>query len=341
MENNISLSIIIPAYNAQNHIKSCLDSLLYECNNSTMYNHMVEIIIIDDGSTDETFEIANSYSKFFDSTYINLNVVSQINSGVSQARNTGLFLASGKYIFFLDADDCLRENSLTSIFSDIEKNYDFCAYSHHNLFMESGKQEEVSLPVIGDNIDKNNTADFIMYSTSSLNECWGKLFKNSIIKEHQICFQKGIKSGEDLLFVMEYYTYAKTISFKKESILNYRIHSQSAMHGFNVENRMKFNEYLYSYYLKYITNKNDDLKKAAYVYHFRIMTDLFRTYSIQENAKKNLTFLYGCNMSKDVISKLKFSDIPLYKRLEYLMMKYKLITLSLAYYKLKAKGLSK
>ena len=94
-ENNELISIIVPVYNSQQYLRQCLESLL----NQTYKN--LQIICIDDGSTDDSLSILNSYKKKDKRIYI----YSKKNEGVSQARNYGLSMAKGKYIMFVDSDD--------------------------------------------------------------------------------------------------------------------------------------------------------------------------------------------------------------------------------------------
>ena len=108
--NNIDISIIMPAYNAQKYIKESIDSVL----NQSFENF--ELIIINDGSKDNTEHIIKEYQ---DQRIV---LISQKNGGVSNARNAGLKLAKGKYITFLDADDTFPKDSLKSRFEYLESN---------------------------------------------------------------------------------------------------------------------------------------------------------------------------------------------------------------------------
>src|SRR5690606_15785652 len=96
------VSVVIPVYNAERHLRKCLDSVLNQ--NYSEY----EVLIIDDGSTDNSLEIADEYS----GKYEIIKVYSQINQGPSAARNTGIQHTTTPYITFLDADDKLREDYL-------------------------------------------------------------------------------------------------------------------------------------------------------------------------------------------------------------------------------------
>ena len=126
MEQKGLVSVIIPAYNAGKYIQECLDSVL-----SQTYQNL-EIIVIDDGSIDETYEIVKAYSNKF----ARLILVHQENGGVCAARNKGLDLASGEYIMFVDADDYLRLDAVELLYKDIIQN-----------------EAEVSCGLMGDNID--------------------------------------------------------------------------------------------------------------------------------------------------------------------------------------------
>ncbi len=105
------ISIIIPSYNQQEYLPNAIDSVL-----SQTYKHY-ELIIVDDGSTDNSLEIAESYAK--DNPYI--TVVSQVNKGLASARNTGIMHALGDYILPLDADDILLENALEVLTEKIKE----------------------------------------------------------------------------------------------------------------------------------------------------------------------------------------------------------------------------
>ena len=96
----LTLSIIVPIYNVAPFLKQCIDSILLQTMND------FELILINDGSTDESGEICNNYSKMDR----RIKVIHQINKGVSSARNTGIFIAQGDYIAFVDPDDTIEPN---------------------------------------------------------------------------------------------------------------------------------------------------------------------------------------------------------------------------------------
>lgn len=110
------ISIIIPAYNVEKYLSRCLDSIINQ-NNFDKYKDNIEIIIINDGSFDDTAIIASEYCN----EYSFINMYSQTNGGLSAARNFGLQNSSGKYVWFIDSDDWIAQDSFQVIFDEISK----------------------------------------------------------------------------------------------------------------------------------------------------------------------------------------------------------------------------
>src|SRR5690625_3677419 len=106
------VTIIIPVYNVEKYIAECLNSVIRQT-----YSN-IEVIIINDGSNDNSYEIIESYSK----KYNNLKIIDQENKGQSVARNVGLTKAKGKYIYFLDSDDYIKDITIENLVSKMEEN---------------------------------------------------------------------------------------------------------------------------------------------------------------------------------------------------------------------------
>ena len=111
MNNQPKVSIIVPIYNVEEYLVKCLDSLV----NQTLKE--IEIICINDGSTDNSLEILKAYAQKDD----RITVINKKNSGVSDARNTGLEMANGEYVMFVDSDDYLEIQTCQSIYEKIKK----------------------------------------------------------------------------------------------------------------------------------------------------------------------------------------------------------------------------
>ena len=191
------LSIIIPAYNAAHYLEKCLSGLL--CNSSYSY----EIIVINDGSTDNTSNIASSFAD----KYSQVKYIEQTNMGVSAARNAGLKIATGKYITFVDADnELLQLPAILETLHNFDMDLligDFHEIKSDGTIVRSRKLSEL----IADNRDSLNQE---LLGNYLLNTCWGKFYLNAIIKEHHITFPLNVKMGEDLIFVLKYMEFVNT-----------------------------------------------------------------------------------------------------------------------------------
>ncbi|MCI7792308.1 MAG: glycosyltransferase [Lachnospiraceae bacterium] len=202
------LSIIIPAYNAERYLEKCISGLIH----TTPFTY--EVIIINDGSTDNTSKIASSYA----SQYSYIKYIEQENSGVSSARNTGLKVAAGKYITFVDADDELLE--LPAILEMLaDSNYDLVIGDFHEINPDGKivRSRQLSKSIS----DNRELLDQELLGNYLLNTCWGKFYLNHIIKEHQITFPPQVKMGEDLIFVLHYMQYVNHFHCLPVYIYNY------------------------------------------------------------------------------------------------------------------------
>lgn len=118
------VSIIIPVYNTENYLKKCLDSVV----NQTLED--IEIICINDGSTDRSLGILNDYAQ----KYSKIIVINQENKGVSEARNEGIEKASGEYIMFLDSDDYFQPQACETAYNSVNSSdYDLGIFGHYIL----------------------------------------------------------------------------------------------------------------------------------------------------------------------------------------------------------------
>ena len=116
MEVKYTVSIIIPVYNVEDYLEKCLDSMVHQ----TMDKSKMEVLLIDDGSSDGSPEICDRYAKEYDI----FKVFHNKNGGVSTARNFGIDKAQGKYIMFIDSDDYLSHNSVKDIAHFFDKHFD-------------------------------------------------------------------------------------------------------------------------------------------------------------------------------------------------------------------------
>lgn len=197
------ISVIVPMYNASKTIKKCLNSIT----NQNYSN--IELIIIDDGSSDNCWEIAESYLSQCDINYV---IKRKENGGVSSARNMGIDISSGKYLVFVDSDDELGLDFLNSAYDELkQKNGDMIISGY--VVKVNGSIIKRYNPKFQCVMDRNDYVDFIteMVDDRYILSPWAKIFKADIIKENNIRFDETKSIGEDLIFNLNYLKYGKII----------------------------------------------------------------------------------------------------------------------------------
>lgn len=218
------VSIIIPVHNCETYIEECLNSIV----NQTYKN--IEIVVVDDGSTDRTFDICTNFQK----THPEIILKTQANKGVSSARNSGIESSKGEYVCFVDADDFIPTDYVSGLIENAREEIDFtcCNYS---MFENIGLIKDRSKDITKKTMDKDEMIGELLLGNNILGTPWGKLFKRSIIKEGNIIFDEGLKVCEDLLFCIQYaikannniYTAKPTYFYRKnEGSFNARMKSK-------------------------------------------------------------------------------------------------------------------
>lgn len=217
----MTISIIIPCYNAQKYLRECLDSLLAQ----RMENF--EVILIDDGSRDATAQIAGEYVRR-DKRF---HLIQQENSGVSVARNAGLSAAQGEWILFVDADDLLPPDALENLLACAKPGVQMVV-SLHETFGED-MTSRVELPQ-SRWMDKTGAARChaaalrLIEGDAVLNIMCNKLHRRAFLKEEGIVLTPGVRMAEDALFNLEAVLCAQEIAFCDRVTYRYRIHGASA-----------------------------------------------------------------------------------------------------------------
>lgn len=191
------LSIILPVYNDEKYIRDTLSSIYKQSLDKSKY----ELIIIDDGSTDETLKICRDFLQQYND--MNANIYTQSNKGVSAARNKGLEYANAKYVTFVDGDDILESNCLKHTISKLLKikNIDLTSYLRTQREEELGEKGPSQII-----IEQCNSMYSYMLSNTTMYDGYvtNKIFDMGIIKKNNIHFQEGITYWEDMLFVEQY-----------------------------------------------------------------------------------------------------------------------------------------
>jgi len=254
------ISIIVPVYNAEKYLKQCVDSLI----NQT-YNNL-EIILLDDGSTDNSPALCDEYAKNDN----RIKVVHKSNSGVSDTRNKGIEIALGEYIGFVDSDDWLEPdayefllNNAITYGADISACGAMCQKDDLSFFKID--EECWSTPTL---FEGKNKVNFILDSYYTSYVIWNKIYKAEIIKN--IKMDTSMKIAEDSVFLYNCVKGCKKIVVENSPKYYYRYSSSSAIHtlGDRDNDRFKYMDIVYNeemktkeniskfanFYLRYLVN---------------------------------------------------------------------------------------
>ena len=217
---NIKLSIIVPVYNVAPYLRKCVDSLLAQ--DITDY----EIILVDDGSTDDSGAIADELVDAFRlsplTSRLEMRVIHQANAGLSAARNAGIAAAQGDYILFVDSDDYLQPNTLGALLKQVERdNLDVLRFRYQNV-KESG---EVFVPHEGMKTDYNNYSSEPTDGLTFLNDrMWVQCYVVQFLVRREIVLQEQFTPGiyfEDTDWTPRMLLYAKRVASTDLVVYNY------------------------------------------------------------------------------------------------------------------------
>lgn len=261
--NHMLLSVIIPAFNAENKIERCLKSLI------KLREKNVEFIIVDDGSSDNTAKICEEFLKA-DSRF---RMIRQNNSGVSGARNKGIEHARGKYIGFVDADD-----EVTGEYEDIIREiknteYDLYSFPFYIQYSNILKKQERVFYKEGKNEKKLLYNNFLRENSNCV---WNNIYRLSVIRNFDIKFMDGMKMGEDCIFNAQYFQNCKEVDYiNKYGYIYYYDDNSSASRTRRIEYLKDFVKIYDTFFAFYDTFKNLDLEfEFSYQYYFDMVYEI-------------------------------------------------------------------
>lgn len=329
----IWLSIIIPVYEVEKYIAQCLDSTVRQKASLTCG---IEVIVVDDGSPDDSGKIADTYEK----EYPFVKVIHKQNAGVAAARNTGIEEATGEWLYFVDSDDWLAEGA-------IEKLYDKCrecgdsdiilldAYRNclqkevpwEHFIRNASWDDEKSLRNLQIGVLYYPMLD--MKTNTPLAAPWDKVFKRGFLLEHQILFRENLKVLDDMIFCMEAFGKAGKISYSKEKVYHYRYVSNSITNSYKPDRIRQDKivwEYLQNYMDKQIVEKNwthEDRRQFEQAYYSRII----KSYSICcrlcfFNPKNEKKIFNKITYAKDVLQSYPYREA--FEKIQFENLEWKL-----------------
>lgn len=254
----MKITIIVAIYNIEKYIEKCIQSLI-----SQSYKNL-EIILVDDGSSDNSAEICKKY----ETKDNRIQYLKKKNGGLSSARNFGIDNASGQYILFVDGDDYIRQDAIEILVAELSKNeYDILVYNYCVVYGTEIKNPHIKL------CSEEKNKKYILYTNSACD----KIFKTVFFKNNGIRFPEGI-IYEDLAIIPSLAGYTDNIGFLEEYLYYYVQRSSSIMHI------KEFN-----------ANRDDKFKALENLKKSFIMADSFEKFysEIEYLYIKNLLIMYS------------------------------------------------
>ena len=259
--NEILFSVVVSIFNIEKYVKRCIDSIV----NQTYQN--LEIILVDDGSTDSSGKICDSFSKID----ARIKVIHKTNQGLGMARNTGLDYATGEYICFFDGDDFvdLRLFEICNNYLKEKKvdilDYDFYSYANNHFEINKfNRKEKLYLrKEIMDVLVPNtffDSKDYRFYGSA-----WTKIYRLNTCKRIGFKFVSEREFiSEDYFTILKFYNKIDSIMIIKEKLYFYCLNDGSLTHSY-IKDRLEKNMFQYEQSIKLILDQNLDKKLISYV----------------------------------------------------------------------------
>ena len=217
---DIKVSVVMPIYNAYDYLRPAIDSVL------TGTLKEIEIICVDDGSTDHSLDILKEYQ----AADPRVRIITESNAGPAVARNKGLSRARGEFVIFLDADDFYHPTLLEKLYNlAVEKNLDI-SVADYDIFNSRKSRFERNIPAEhadifkGDEVVSKSTYPDEIFQCVS-NYVWNKMFRRSFLTEKGLLFDEELRVFEDAYFVMTSLSLASAIGKVNEVLIHHRVYS--------------------------------------------------------------------------------------------------------------------
>lgn len=331
----IKISVILAVYNTEKYLRKCLDSLI----NQTLQD--IEIICVNDGSTDNSLKILNEYQKL-DSR---IKVVNKENGGLSSARNEGMKYAKGEYIMHFDSDDYYELNMLEYMYNQTkENNCDVFICGYYTEYVNEGYVVNNSGYDIVVKTD-NELRELIYFLNISgmFNLVWNKIYKTSYVKNNQFKFPDFATTGQDLFFNVDIFKNTKKIGMTKKQFCHYmkydtetlvsKFHSnlyyialkryESIKELFDCYkmDSIKEREWLVEYYFHNIQNCLINLFRKDCIFNKNQKLDYIKQFIIENNfLTDNLKYFKCKNLyDKIFLRSIKFQNVIIIYYFYYLL----------------------
>lgn len=288
---NAKVSVIVPVYNGSAYIEEAVNSLLMQSYENT------EIIVVNDGSYDNTREILEKIS--FE--YPSVVVINQENMGVSEARNNGISMSCGEFIMFMDSDDKVDIDWIKKAVGHITSGrFEIAIGGYDVKYRDTGKLDSTSC--FGDFIaGRDEIIDKVFRHRDILPAIWNKIYYADIIKQNNIKFDSRYAIGEDLLFLVNYMIHVKKAIAYSDRTYCYFLNSDGAMQSHNSSREFKeswLTEWTSVNHSEEILLKNGIKSKSLKVKKVRIadkLISIIQRYGYETPLKKEMLCFQRAN----------------------------------------------
>ncbi len=306
MENQALISIIIPVYNVEDYLRECIDSVI----NQTYKN--LEIILVDDGSTDSSGAICDEYAEK-DSR---IRVIHKENSGPSATRNVGIKNAEGKYIYFLDSDDYLTDNAIELLVNTAEVNDADLVFFDAYSFSDDGSPVKQGYVINGTYETKSGYEILTELCKNKDYHCSIPLlfFRNDFIKNNNLSLVESAYCSEDLLFTYQVYCTAEKVAQCKNTLYHRRYRSNSIVTSKKSLRHFRSCKFVYDAvrdFSEQIGKLNDSTSKD---YTVRCALNVFNVYEKLSKADKKVCKKELSDFKKNVLENKAFGNTALKMR---------------------------
>ena len=288
------ISIIVPVYNVEKYLEKSLRSFVSQTLND------IEIIVVDDGSPDESYKIYNRFAEE-DSR---IKIIKKQNAGVSEARNTGLERATGEYVMFADSDDWMEKNCCEVMLKEAERTQSDMVLADvivvtngvpkvNHIFGEPFVTED---PEFIKSYQKTcigysyNPLPSGKWKTPGMGSPWNKLFKRSIIEDNGLRFDPYVKGiYDDNLFTLHYLMHVKKLAYIQVPVYDFRLVEGSITQSYKA-NTLDINRRIFERINDFIDETGDRayFEEAFYVYVIRRLSKSMNVYFFANNNPKPL-----------------------------------------------------
>ena len=267
----IELSVIVPVYNVENHLKNCINSLLESCGDGC------EIILVDDGSTDSSAEICGA----FRSRYGNISVIRKQNGGLASARNAGINAAKGEYITFVDSDDAVGPDFYSIVSEQIRSGGDIFVFPMIIDYTETGEKRTQELEDLKSASPKE--AVRALERHEAFNMACSKVYRRELLsKPPKTGFELNTEPAEDLIFNCRCFVKADKITLVNKAYYHWMRRGEDTLaNRFRrdlFEKNKRFIEYRNQLYRELSLDKTDYklLSKGNLAYIYACIPNMYR-----------------------------------------------------------------